>query len=81
MHIQVVRVDIVLGAWGPKVPLAEKVDVKLLRIVSDVHEGPHSDVKLPLFVKKGPLDVFLDHPLGVHRLLVHKVDDVSDFGE
>ena len=53
----------------------------MLRVVQDVYEGPHSDVEFPLLVQKGPLDVLLDDPLRIYRLLVHEVDNVPNFGE
>ena len=57
------------------------MDVELIGLILNVQEYPHPNVELPLFEKQWPLDVLLDNPLRIGRLLVEELKDVPNFVE
>ena len=81
VHFWVFVVRIVSHAGCAQIALVEEINVELLGIVQNCHQSPHSDVELSVFVKQRSFDILLDHPLGVRRLLLDVLDDISDFAK
>lgn len=70
MHEQVLTVNVIFLACSSQVPLSEKMDVELVRLILRMDDYPHPYVKLSLFEEQGLLDVLLDDPLRVWWLFV-----------
>lgn len=81
VHHDVVVVEVVSFARGSQIALVEKVDVEVGCRFLHVHQCPHPDVEFALTVEQRPLDVLLDDPLRVGRLLFYVLLDVSNFRE
>jgi len=78
MNSNVLVLQIVFKTGQSEIALFEKINVEFCGVIKHMYKGPHSYIKLTLFIKKGSFYILLDYPLWITWLFLDERNNLPN---